>query len=306
MKLTTAIMKALFDFDDLTRDRALSMPIDVVRFTNITYGTKRPYQQLDVYHPAEEFMHHFTNEHGEIPVIVSVHGGGWIHGSKDTYQYYCMDMARRGFAVVNFSYGLAPQYKFPVFLEDTVQAFDWVYVHARQYNFDTHHVYAIGDSAGANILGLYCALATNSQFAQRIKFDVYRAHVPQAIALSCGVYKTDIKHDKKHTQTMQDDLYSDVFEPYGKYSQRFLMNVTDYVTESFPPTLVITSTGDFLQMQAPLLVHALQKAHVPVKFTIYGTQEDKDKYPHVFHLDIKSTRAMKCNDDQIEFFRQHS
>lgn len=54
-----------------------------------------------------------------IPVIVSVHGGGWGYGDKERYQYYCMSLAQQGFAVVNFSYRLASKYKFPAPLEDT-------------------------------------------------------------------------------------------------------------------------------------------------------------------------------------------
>ena len=38
------------------------------------------------------------------PVIVSFHGGGWVYGDKNVYQFYCMELAKRGFAVVNYSY----------------------------------------------------------------------------------------------------------------------------------------------------------------------------------------------------------
>ena len=62
------------------------------------------WQKLDVYRQKDAT--------GKLPVIVSVHGGGWVYGDKERYQFYCMDLAERGFAVVNFSYRLAPEYKF--------------------------------------------------------------------------------------------------------------------------------------------------------------------------------------------------
>ena len=74
---------------------------------------------------------------------------------------YCMDLAQRGFAVVNFSYRLAPENKFPAALEDTNTVFAWVLEHAEQYGFDSEHVFAVGDSAGAHMLGLYAAMCTN-------------------------------------------------------------------------------------------------------------------------------------------------
>ena len=55
---------------------------------------------LDVYRPK-------LNIKGKLPVIMSVHGGGWVYGDKDVYQWYCMNLAQRGFAVVNYSYRLA-------------------------------------------------------------------------------------------------------------------------------------------------------------------------------------------------------
>ena len=66
---------------------------------------------MDVYRPRDT--------DAVIPVIVSVHGGGWGYGDKERYQYYCMSLAQQGFAVVNFSYRLASKYKFPAPLEDT-------------------------------------------------------------------------------------------------------------------------------------------------------------------------------------------
>lgn len=91
-----------------------------------------------------------------LPAIVSVHGG-WVYGSKEVYQFYCMSLARRGFAVVNFSYRLAPKHKFPAPLEDANAVFHWVLAHAGEYGFDPERIFAVGDSAGANILRLYSA-----------------------------------------------------------------------------------------------------------------------------------------------------
>lgn len=281
------------------------MPVDVTRFTNIVYGNKISQHKLDVYMPAMERRELFTNDRGKLPVIVSVHGGGWVHGSKDSYQFYCMQLARYGFAVINFSYRLAPQHKFPGFLHDTVQAFDWVYTYADYYGFDTDRVYAVGDSAGANILALYCEMGTNPAFARNFMFKANPYHIPRAVALNCGVYKTDMKQDSAHMENMQDGIYSDVVGTEGYYSERTLMNAVDYVTDTFPSAFVMTSTGDFLRPHAPLMVDALQRAHVPVVYRVYGDEEHKMDYSHVFHLNIRSHQARECNNEQIEFFREH-
>ena len=88
-------VRAMFKEGDDIRDAGLTTPDDVVRFDDIAYGDD-PMQVLDVYRPSDA-------EGERLPVIVSVHGGAWVYGDKERYQYYCMSLAQHGFAVVNFS-----------------------------------------------------------------------------------------------------------------------------------------------------------------------------------------------------------
>lgn len=78
---------------------------------------------------------------GKKPVVLVVHGGGWVYGSKEVYQYYGMDFVRRGFAVVNYSYRLAPEHRIPASLEDTLLVADFVMKKADRYGFDTDDEY---------------------------------------------------------------------------------------------------------------------------------------------------------------------
>ena len=112
MKTSTIVRKS-FAAGDMIRDAGLKTPKDVQRFDDIVYGEDKVWQSLDVYRPKA------TNIEEKLPVIVSVHGGGWVYGDKKLYQFYCMSLAQRGFAVVNFSYRLAPESKFPASIIDT-------------------------------------------------------------------------------------------------------------------------------------------------------------------------------------------
>ena len=103
-------MRKKFNDGDEIRDKGLETPSGITRFDDITYGPESTCNRLDVYRP--------TNAGGKLPVIISFHGGGWVYGDKERYQYYCMNIALRGFAVVNFTYRLAPEYHHPAGLED--------------------------------------------------------------------------------------------------------------------------------------------------------------------------------------------
>ncbi|MGB4661825.1 MAG: alpha/beta hydrolase, partial [Mobilitalea sp.] len=108
-----------FGEGDAKRDAGLCTPEDIERVNNIQYGPDSVWNVLDVYRPKAES--------GKLPVIVIVHGGGWVYGDKEVYQFYGMNLAQRGFAVVNFSYRLAPEAKYPAPLEDTNLVITWMY-----------------------------------------------------------------------------------------------------------------------------------------------------------------------------------
>ena len=105
MSLTSLIVRYNFGKGDRKRDAGLTTPDDVKRYDNIPYGRDKKWQILDVYRPKEK--------EGKLPVIISVHGGGWVYGTKEVYQFYCMSLAQRGFAAVNFNYRLAPGHRYP-------------------------------------------------------------------------------------------------------------------------------------------------------------------------------------------------
>ena len=77
-------------------------------------------------------------------------------------------------------------------------------------------------------------------------------------------------------------------------------NPIAYLTKEFPPVYLMTSTGDFLLNQAPVLADKLDALGVSYEYKIYGTNDDP--LPHVFHCNIKTTDAKICNDEETAFF----
>lgn len=285
--LSTTIRKMFSEGDD-RRDAGLTTPDDIIRYDDIVYGTDPQWQSLDVYRPK--------SAEGKLPVIVSVHGGGWVYGDKERYQYYCMTLAQRGFAVVNFTYRLAPENLFPAPMEDTNLVFHWVLEHAEEYGFDLNNLFATGDSAGAHILGLYTAICTNADYAAKYDFVPPEGFVPKALAFVCGTYSMD--YNARHS----DSLLTAVFMPGGGNDDDLAMlDMISNITGKFPPVFLMTCTGDFLQPDALKLVASLQEHKVPHVYRFYGDAEHE--LGHVFNLNIRLPEAIKCNDDICGFFR---
>ena len=280
---------------DRVRDAGLTTPDDVIRFDNISYGEKikqKKFHLLDVYRPksAEE----------KIPVIVSIHGGAWVYGTKETYQFYCMSLAQRGFAVVNFSYRLAPENLFPAMLEDIQQVFDWLSdsQNAETYGFDLNNVFAVGDSAGGHLLSLYASAITNPDYAK--KFPFIKKTVPlKAVALNCGKYNMgyDLENDYKMRLVIENLLPGK-----GTKEELELINGLSYVTKDFPPAYVMSCLGDFLLEESGFMSKALEAAGVPYEYHCYGT--DQKPLWHVFHCDLRIEEAAICNDAECNFFKK--
>ena len=290
MSQASDTVRTEFKKGDDIRDAGLTTPEDIVRYDDIVYGTDPEWQSLDVYRPK-------AADGKKLPVIVSVHGGGWVYGDKERYQFYCMNLAQRGFAVVNFTYRLAPENKFPASLEDTNSVFTWILAHGEEYNFDLEHIFGVGDSAGAHNLGLYSSICTNPKYADEYDFEPPKGFAPTAIALNCGAYHIDITQ-----KDLTTELMSDFLPDKGSERELFLIDVATHITGDFPPTFFMTCTEDFLKDQAPIMSAKLLEKDVPFMFRYYG---DKDKrLPHVFHCDIRSVDAKLCNDEECEFFRK--
>lgn len=285
-------IRQMFGEADTKRDKGLTTPKDISRVDDILYGVDEKWQVLDVYRPVKD-------NKKKLPVIVSVHGGGWVYGDKERYQFYCMDLALRGFAVVNFTYRLAPEYQFPSPLEDTNLVFEWILKHAEEYLLDTSHIFCVGDSAGGNILGLYAGICTNPTYAKQFDFHVPNGAKIKAMALNCAVYQVGMDNN---SDEMTRSLMKDYLKNKGSKEELEQISVLNCITSSFPPTFIMTSTGDFLKEQAPLLAMELTKHQVPFLYRYYGDKEHE--LPHVFHCNIKSEDATKCNDDECNFFRQ--
>ncbi len=272
---------------DRARLRNLPLPQGVVQRRNLCYGPYGIQNLLDVYYPE--------GTTAPLPTIVSFHGGGYVAGSKAGYKHYCMDLARRGFAVVNYNYRLAPRWKFPVPIYDTNRVLGWIGKHGTKYFLDPERVILIGDSAGAQQACQYAAIATNPEFARLYRMEV--APVPiRVLGLNCGRY--DLK-----------DRVSEVLSPrhqdfWGKQVDTSdpIYDVMAAITEDFPPAYIATGYHDGLMPYAEPMYDFLTAKGIPCAVKIYGSPEET-KVGHDFHIDTTLPQARQCNDEECDFFR---
>ena len=287
MSLTSILFKIGAGKNDRKRDAQIPFPAGVKEWNDISYGPHGKANLLDVYRPINA---------GKCPIIVSVHGGGYVYGDKELYKRYCMDLARRGFAVVNFNYRMAPRWKFPAPLEDLNNVMHWIATEGQWFG-DIEKVFMLGDSAGAQLTSQYAAMLHNLEYMSHFRFP-HPGIFLKAIGLNCGMYDMAERAAGKRTGITLDYL--------GKHipanDPRF--RVLEAINHNYPPAHITTACHDFLRPAAQPMYDLLIQKGIPCRLDVYGTEEDSS-IGHVFHINIITEEAIRCNDAQCDFFRQY-
>ena len=111
---------------------------------NVTYHVASNQEnKLDLYVPR--------GATGPTPVLMYIHGGGWVGGTKESSVLRILPYLEMGWAVANVEYRLGAVARAPAAVEDGLCALRWVIRNAGQYNLDTSRIVTTGNSAGGHL-----------------------------------------------------------------------------------------------------------------------------------------------------------
>lgn len=202
-----------------------------------------------------------------LPVVIYLHGGGWVINSEHHNAWLCSQVASRvGAVVVSVGYRLAPEHPFPAAVDDAWDAVTWVAGHARELGGDPRRLGVMGDSAGGNLA------AVVSQQA--------RDHGGPPIAHQTLIYPaTDLRPE--HAPGPEFDLAPMLpkrdrlayLERYlGDWADRADPRLSPLCADTLaglPPALVITAEHDPLRAEGRRYAERLAADGVPVRLTDY-------------------------------------
>lgn len=279
-------MRKVCKYEDDKRDSGLPTEIpEVERINNLQYGEDPIWNMLDIYLPKKRF--------GKVPVLFNIHGGAFVYGTKETYQFYGLRMAKGGFAFVNFNYRLAPDVEFPGELDDVNKAMLWIVDHAEKYDLDMKNVFIVGDSAGATMAQEYLTILTNYKYCSKFGYNRPNIIVRGGL-LNCGVY---FMTDPGQLEGVISAYFTE--EVKNDSNKMDMLNTENYITANYPPVYLLTANKDFLHdfsiqfsgyLKAKGIVHVIKS---------YG-DEKNDRY-HVFNINQKDDIAERANKDQLAF-----
>jgi acetyl esterase/lipase len=220
--------------------------------------------KLDIYRPTEK---------GRYPVLIFLHGGGWVFMSKDdvlgTYGYGTIArcLAERGLVVVVPNYRLSPGVQHPEHIKDVARAFAWTHQNCEAYDGERKHIFIGGHSAGGHLAALLAADESYLKQVGRATRDI------RGVIGVSGVYRLeefDLKlllTNATGTVRMKWDVrpltmvFGDDPEVLRKASPLY------HVRPGLPPFLLLTGGWDYPPMRrmAKEFATALQKNEVPIQ-----------------------------------------
>ncbi|WP_322047963.1 alpha/beta hydrolase [Paraburkholderia sp. J67] len=143
---------------------------------DIAYGEDERHK-LDVYLPT-------SGDTKGRPLLLFVHGGGFVRGDRRDRANVGYRFAREGFVTVLPSYRLGPAHQWPAGAQDIAAAWAWAYANAESLGADLNRIYVAGESAGA-------AHAAAATLIQRLRPAGVPA--PRAALLISGVYNAQLE-----------------------------------------------------------------------------------------------------------------
>ncbi|KAI8644978.1 alpha/beta hydrolase fold-domain-containing protein [Parasitella parasitica] len=196
-----------------------------------------------------------------LPVIMFLHGGGWVFGSYNSHKILTNELVNLIPACVIFvHYTLSPEVKYPIALEECYAALCWIQENAASIHVDPHRLAVSGDSAGGNLCAALTILAKSRQ-NKGISYQVLYYPV-----LDVDFYNESYNQNKDNVFLPRTTMQY-VWDAYTRVDQYALptvvpMSAAVEALQDLPPALVITAESDVLRSEGEAYAKKLNEAGV--------------------------------------------
>lgn len=242
----------------IIKENKIDVPLPKVNTMGKTIPVEGGIIPIRIYTPQKE--------KDSYPIILYIHGGGWVIADIDTYDGSSSAMCELNEAVVvSVGYRLAPEFKFPVAHNDCIEAYQWILDNISELQGDVDRIALVGESAGGN-------LAANVSIAARDK----NLQMPVAQVLVYPVAQVDMDTPSYKKNANAKPLNKPMMEWFVKNT----LSSTDLTKDpridlstanlkGLPPTIIITAEIDPLLSDGEILRDKLIDQGVDVTYEEY-------------------------------------
>jgi acetyl esterase len=206
---------------------------------------------------------------GQLPVIVYIHGAGWVFGDFHTHERLVRELAvGTGAAVVFPEYDRSPEARYPVAIEQSYATAKWVAEHGTEKNLDTTRIAIAGDSVGGNMTAAVTLLAKQRgdvTFRQQVLFyPVTDANFDTESYLK---FAEGYFLGREGMKWFWDQYTTDPAQRAEITASPLRASLEEL--KDLPPALVITGEADVLRDEGEAYAAKLRQAGVPVTAVRY-------------------------------------
>ncbi|MDR3293340.1 MAG: alpha/beta hydrolase [Clostridiales bacterium] len=257
-------------YDKFVKERGIETREDIV------YDAEFPEIRLGDFYRAKSVA--------PLPVVIYIHGGGFVAGNKRDRRYYCAEIAASGYAVFCVNYGVAPTHRFPFGILSVIKALGFLDEKAREYGLDMSRTVLNGDSAGAYMAACVSAAARSEDYRTLIGAPE-TAVIPKGLIMGCGNYDLIELTGRRSTFDLLNKILIDLtgwkdFSHFDEYGYRKVFNPSLYMEGSnAPEILMIYALRDrFCKGHAELWIKAFSERGILCESISDGTKV------HNYHL----------------------
>ncbi len=246
---------------------------------------------LDIYYPQ--------GTETPLPLIIDIHGGGFMYGYKELNKPYNLYLASLGFAVVSLSYRLAPEVRFIDQVRDLSAALRWVAENGAAYPCDMENVFVTGDSAG----GLFAMLLPLTEQSPALR-EVFGIQASGLKIRAIGLVSGALAMTKGVVQAL---LVKPIFGPDYKEQQSYrcldMRGIPDL--EKLPPCYMVTSKQDFVRGHSLEFAQILRERGLTYELHDWPKVKGK-RLDHVFCVLYPTMEeSVVTSGEMTDFFRRH-
>ncbi|WNE99619.1 alpha/beta hydrolase [Streptomyces luomodiensis] len=204
-----------------------------------------------------------------LPVIVYIHGAGWVFGNAHTHDRLVRELAVGAKAAVVFpEYDLSPEARYPVAIEQNYAVARWVVTDGAAKGLDATRIAVAGDSVGGNMTAALTLMAKE-------RGDLYFAQQVLFYPVTDAAFDTGSYHQFAEGYFLRRDAMQWFWDQYttdpaerAQITASPLRATVDQLA-GLPPALVITAEADVLRDEGESYANKLRQAGVPVTATRY-------------------------------------
>lgn len=269
-------------------------PEGLKEYPDIPYKNRRGKELLmDIYQPLN------VDPLADLPVVVNIHGGALIFGSKNLSRGFCRQIAKRGYLVFSLEYQMVPEVRVYEQFDDVCAGMDCIGRKLVEFNVDFRRIFMVAESAGAYLATYTAAMKRSKVLQDAIGYPPSRMDF-RGLGLISGMFYTNRKDP---TGIFLSRSY------YGKDERsRQMAEFTNpehpEIIYNIPPCYLITSKADLLERYTLDFAGELGNKGIEHKLRHMGSDK---KLIHAFPvLRPDLPESERVIDEIIGWFNDHS